>query len=198
LTLLRAIKNKEKQKMTEMTHQIKDVKVTAPPLRLPNAASTAEDVLSKALDFCAQKMGFDGPQTAIERLRQGDGSACTYCQYSIAEQVGASLGALDENVKAVYMFEYDATPEDLCFGETGQMPLVHLIVWAQPKTEALNSLVSMLDRALAQSHAQLIGPRQLQHVLDVQVIDDNDVEKRIGYGALLRSIHHQPLKVWER
>lgn len=168
------------------------------PWRMPDADSTAENILHQALGFCAQKMRFDDHQTVIDRLRQGDRNACAYCHYSIAEQVSASLGTLDENVKAVYMFECDATPEDICFSETECTPLVHLIVWVERKTEALNSLVAMLDRALSKRLAQLIGPRQLQYVLDVQVIDNTEVEQRIGYGALLSSIHHRPLKVWER
>ena len=178
--------------------EVMDVKTTLPALQMPNAVSTAEDILDKAMDFCAKKMGFDSPQTAIDHLKKGDRPACEYCQYSIAQQVGAALGALDDNVRSVHMFEYDATPEDICFSEVAQTPLLHLIVWTERKTEALKSLVTMLDQALAQSYAQLIGPRQLQHFLDAQVIDDAEVKGRIGYGALFSSLHHRPLKVWER
>jgi hypothetical protein len=182
--------------MSEST-KARKVKISTPPLHMPNATSTAEDVMHKALDFCARKMSVVDSQAAINRLQQGDHCACEYCYYSIAEQVGASLGALDENVKAVYMFEYEATPEDSCFGESKTPPLLHLLVWTHRKTEALNSLVAMLDRALTHQYAQLIGPSQLKHLLDVQVIDDGDVEGRIGYGGLLHSLHHRPLKVWE-
>lgn len=182
--------------MTETTRQTQ-VKSTAPVLRMPNAASTSEDIMNKALEFCARRIGAEGAEDAIHRLQQRDHWACEYCYYSIAEQMGAALGALDENVKAVYMFEYDATPEDLCFGETKNTPLLHLLVWTHRKTEALNALVAMLDRALAHDYAQLVGPRQLKHLLDVQIVDDTDVKGRIGYGALLHSIHHRPLKVWE-
>ncbi len=174
-----------------------NVQTTTPPFLLPNATSTAEDVLNKALEFCARMMRLEGSEAAIKRLQQSDSKACEYCYYSIAEQVGAALGALDENVKAVYIFEYDATPEDVCFSETRGAPLLHLLVWASRKTEALNSLVSMLDRALAESYGKLIGPSKLRHFLDVQIIDDADVEQRIGYGALLKSLHQRPLKVWE-
>jgi hypothetical protein len=149
-----------------------DVEFTAPPLQLPDAASMAEATLAKALEFCAH--------------------------YNLAKQAAEFLGALDENVKAVYICDYDATPEDLCFGEATQASLVHLVVWARRKTGALNSLVAALDRALVQSYADLIGMRQLAHLLDVQVIDDADVENRVGYGAMLSSIYHRPIQVWER
>jgi hypothetical protein len=174
------------------------VEVSAPPLHLPNAASTAENVLEKALEYCSRKTGIKGTAEAIRRIRQNDHCFNEYCNYSIAEQVGAALASLDKNIKAVYMFEYEATPEDVCFGQAPHSPLLHLLVWAQPKTKALNALVSTLDHALAHRYAELIGPSQLQHLLDVQIIDDADVENRKGYGALLSSLYRRPLKVWEQ
>jgi hypothetical protein len=161
-------------------------------------ASTARAVLTQALEYCAQKMRLDSSQAVIDRLSDGDGKASEYCHYSVAKQVAESLGALDENIKAVYVCDYDATPEDLCWGEAGRAPQIHLLVWAQPKTAALNVLTDTWDRALAQSYAEMIGGGQLAHVLDVQVVDDADEEKRIGYGALLSSLHHRPIQIWKR
>ena len=178
--------------------EVTDVEFAAPSLRLPDADSTAEFALTRALDFCTQKMGADSVQTAIDCLRQGNSTACQYCHYSLAKQVAESLGALDENVKAVYVVDYDATPEDTCFGEATPTSLIHLIVWAERKTSALDSLVAALDRALAQRYADLIGRHQLVYLLDVQVIDDADVKQRVGYGALLSSLHHRPIRLWER
>jgi len=178
--------------------EVVDVEFTAPPLQLPDAASMAEAALAKSLEFCAQKMGFDSHQAVIDHLQRSDSTASSYCHYGLAKQVAEYLGALDDNVKAVYICDYDATPEDLCFGEATQASLVHLIVWARRETGALNSLVAALGRALVQSYADLIGMRQLTHLLDVQVIDDADVKNRVGYGALLSSLHHRPIQVWER
>jgi hypothetical protein len=185
--------------MTEMRQKtgLGDVKATMPPFRMPNVTSMAVDMLNKALEFGAQKMGYDNAHVAIERLHQGNQATRQYCLYSIAEQVGDTLGSLDENVKAVYIFDHDATAEDVIFGEE-RPPLVHLLVWVERKTEALNSLVTMLDRALANSYGQRIGPRELVHLLDVQVIDDADVAQRSGYAALLQSLHHRPIRIWER
>jgi hypothetical protein len=44
----------------------------------------------------------------------------------------------------------------------------------------------------------MIGTRQLAHLLDVQIVDDADVKNRVGYGAMLSSLHHRPIQVWER
>ena len=50
---------------TEVVH----VEFTAPPLQLPDSASMAESALAKALEFCAQKMGFGSHQAVVDHLR---------------------------------------------------------------------------------------------------------------------------------
>lgn len=177
---------------------VADVEIKTPPLRLPDAASTAEIVLNQAMEYCAQRMGLEATWLAVERLKQSDGTACSYCRYSTAKQTAEALGALDENVKAVYVYDYDATPEDICFGEAVHTSPIHLIVWVERKTNALNSLVEALDQALVQSYAAMMDESRLSHVLDVQMVDDADVGNRTGYGALLSSLYNRPLKVWER
>jgi hypothetical protein len=182
----------------ERRAQAMDVRVASLP-ELLDAASSSENVLSEAVAFCARKVGADSLDAAVDLLRQNERTACGYCLYSIAKQLAASLGAVDENVKAVYVLDYDATPEDLCFGTLNQgAPLVHLIVWAERKTAALSSLVAALDRALAQAYTDLVGGPQAETLLDVQMIDDADVENRTGHGVLLQSIHHRPIEIWKR
>jgi hypothetical protein len=178
--------------------RIMDADGATPPLRLPDAASTAEVVFAGAMAYCAQKMKLEGPEAALDLLKQGQHVACDYCRYSMAQQVGDALGRLDENVKAVYMCEYDATPEDLCFGEAAQTSPIHLIVWTERKTGALTSLVAGLDRALAERYAQETGVSQTFCMLDAQVVDDSEVENRKGHGAMLTSAYNRPLQVWKR
>jgi hypothetical protein len=170
-------------------------------------STPAESILDQALQFCAQKTHLGDTAAVAERLRQGHDGVCSYCLYSIACQVAAYLGAQDGNIKAVYTLDYDATPEDLCFnlGRPGT-PLIQLIVWAERKTAALDSLAGALDRALARAYARLIDPPDVpypqhttaneRHLLDVHVIDDADVERRSGYGALLAAVHQRPIQVW--
>jgi hypothetical protein len=66
------------------------------------------------------------------------------------------------------------------------------------KTAALSTLAETLSRALAKQYAVMIGVPQPAHLLDVQVVDDADVEKRFGYAGLLSSLHHRPVEVWRR
>ena len=175
-----------------------DVVTSVPQLCLPDSESTADIIVTQALEFCAQNTGLTNHQVVVERLQRGDGNACEYCHYSIAKQVAESLGTMDRKIKAVYVADYDATPQDLCFSEeTSGLP-IHLIIWAERKTKALDSLVDALDRALVQRYADAIGARQLAHLLDIQVVDDHDVENRIGYGAMLSSLHNRPIQIWGR
>lgn len=187
----------EKQRRIQQTQKV-DQQVAVPTMQMPDAVSTAAMVLSQAMDFCARKMRMSGPESAVEAIKQGKPCACSYCNYSIAKQVGAALGALDDNVQSVYVCELDATPDDVCFGDCAQGTPIHMIVWSTRKTNALQALVSGLDRALAQQYADLMGDATCAHLLDAQVVDDNDVQARLGYGALIASIHNPPLRIWSR
>jgi hypothetical protein len=171
---------------------------TAAPFRWPDASSTAKIALDEGLAFCARKAGLEDTQAVAEHLRQGDAMVCHYCHYGLAKKVAESIGSLDDNVKSVYTLDYDATPEDRSFSSERPTSPIHLIVWATRKTDALDALARALDRALVQEYADLIDAPQLTHLLDVQVVEDADVENRIGYGALLSSIHNRPIQVWER
>ncbi|MBC7264881.1 MAG: hypothetical protein H5T64_11085 [Chloroflexi bacterium] len=175
-----------------------NVEFALPSQSLSDMTGMADAAVTKALEFCAQKMGLHGPQAVIDRLRQGDSTACGYFHYGLAEQVAKHLAEFDEDVKTVYLYSYDATPEDVCFGEATPASQVHLIIWAQRKTAALNSLVNALDRALVEGYGTMIGTPQLMHLLDVQIIDDDDVKRRVGYGALLSSLHLPPIEIWRR
>jgi hypothetical protein len=134
----------------------------------------------------------------IEGLQQGDYRTCQSYRYALAKEVAEALGALDEAVGAVYVMEYDATPEDVCFCTTGADPRIHLIVRAQRKTHALSALAAALDRALVAVYRDAVCMPDLRSLLDVQVVDEDDVAQRSGYGAMLSSIHHPPLRLWER
>jgi len=167
-------------------------------LEARDIAGTSRVILDEAIDYCAQKMRLDGTGSVVDRLKAGDGRACGYCNYSVAKRVAEFLGALDENVKAAYIYDYDATPQDGCTGGGGRGLPIHVLVWADRKTAALKVMVETWDRALAQGYAEMVGGRPSAHVLDVQVVDNADVQKRMGYGALLSSLHYPPVQVWSR
>jgi len=178
--------------------KVSEVQAGEAPFRFPDTNSTAEVVLNEGIAFCARKMRLNDPQEVVKRLQQSDTSACQYCRYGLAKKVAECVGNLDDNTRSVYVLDYDATPHDLCFGQANQKSPIHLIVWAERKTDALTSLVAALDRALARRYADLISAPDLTRLLDVHVVDDVDVEECVGYGALLSSSHNRPIRVWKR
>jgi hypothetical protein len=184
--------------MTRQEAQAVDIEMGIPRPTLLDADSVVESVIDHAVAYCAQKMGLGSGQAVREELQQENLVACKYCHYSIARQVGDLLGTLDQNVEAVYALDYDATPQDLCYTGDGQTTLIHLIVRVKRKTNALDAVMEVLAQALVRAYAKLLDRPRLEHLLDVQVVDDADVAKRIGYGAMLSSLHNRPIQVWER
>jgi len=179
------------------THVVESDVSTA-PLRIPDATSAAEAAMDVALHYCCDKAGAGAIETVKANLHRADAMSRSYFNYSLARQVAEYLGAFDTDVESVYLFDYDATPEDLCFGEACCDFLVHLIVKVNRPTAAFQSLVQALDSALIRQYAGLMDVEEPAHLLDVQVVSDKDVQQRNGYGALLSSINHRPLQVWER
>lgn len=177
---------------------VQDVAAVAPAFHLPDATSAMQGAVTGALDYCADRLGLPSPQVALERIRQGNSRAVDYCHYSLAQQAAEALGALDDNIQAVFLYDLEATPEDRALGDSPEYLPIHLLVRAGRKTSALSSLITALDRALVKDYAQMIGPRRLRHVLDVQVIDSSDLESRRGIATLLYSLHNRPIQLWAR
>jgi hypothetical protein len=164
---------------------------------LPDADTAASGAIDYALDFCAAKMKLANSDEALALLRRSSRDVRGYFEYGLAKHLAEYVGALDGEVQAVYLYDDEATPEDVIFGEAAPT-LVHLVVWAQRKTGALSSLVVALDRAATQRYAELMEAPEQAHLLDVQVVDSTEVNSRSGFGAMLTWLHHRPLIVWKR
>ena len=171
---------------------------TSLPRRL-DPVSTVESVVTKALKTSANKMGLGDVKALIARMKEANSVAFNYYNYNIAKELGEVLGSWDKNIRAVYAHDYEgATPEEACFENASPFSLIHMIIWPERKTKALDALVETIDRAMVQHHRHMLGLIKLEHVLDVQVIDDEDARNRTGYAALLKSIYQPPIQVWRR
>jgi hypothetical protein len=165
--------------------------------QLPSADAIATDTLQGALLDTAARTGLDH-QAVLEQLHRGDELVLSRYHYGIARHVAEFLGTMDTSIRAVYQTDYDATPGDVCFCASGPDHCVHLIVWAQRRTQAFSVLAAAVDRALTRRYVDAVGCPHLLSLLDVQVVDDAEVEGRTGIGAMLGSIHRPPLPLWER
>jgi hypothetical protein len=178
--------------------QALDTKLTVPTPQLPDVTRIAENALIQALELCAEEMDLDGPQALTRRLQRSDTVACAYYRHSLAEQVAQSLGALEKNIKGIYLLDDNMLLVGLSSSAENQDALrIRLLVWMEPQTTTFGPLVAALDRALVQGYLDVLGTDHVTTLLDVQVIDDDDVQKLIGYGAFLISVHHRLEQFWE-
>jgi hypothetical protein len=164
---------------------------------LSDVNTMAQAALERALSYTASQMEFTNVEFVVGHIRQGDQAACERFQYALAKEVAEYLHAYDRSVRSLHLYDCDATPEDTIFDPQPQNSLVHLIVRTDRKSSALNALIQAFDRALAVYYGQRLATPRISYVLDVQVVDEDDVRGRIGYGGLLSSINLRPTLVWE-
>lgn len=163
---------------------------------LPDAATTATSAIEAAFEYTAVKMHVKDVETVPSMLRAGRADARGYFDYALARELAEHIGALDGEVQGVYLYDPEATVDDIVFAEF-PVTLIHLVVWARRKTSALTALLDGLDRAVTAEFANRIGNKQTS-LLDFQVVDDAEVNSRMGFGAMLAWVHNRPLMVWKR
>ena len=179
------------------TMTVSATKTRGTEFQLPDAASTAHAVLGDALQYCAEKMHLESPEGAASHLRALDANARGYFEYGLAKALTEQLGALDDEIVAAYLYNDEATTDDIIFGETAPT-MIHILVQVGRKTSALNALISGMERSLSRHYAELMEKPRLAHLVDVQLVDATEIESGVGYGALINSIHNKPLQVWKR
>jgi hypothetical protein len=116
--------------------------------------------------------------------------------------VAEYLGSMDDGITAVYAHEpeYATGADTVGLGQPRSQPGLNLIVRVSRKSAALSSVVASLGVALAEELKQLGCPNAtvLCRELDVKLADEQDVQKRIGYGAAIDSFYLRPIEIWHR
>ncbi len=155
-----------------------------------------DSIVTKALEASARKMGLNGPEACLDCLKKNESAAFNYYSYNVAKELGVVLGSWSKNIKAAYAYSYDETDDGEGFcEESAFFPLVYMIILVEKKSKALDALMDAIDCALVQQHREMLGRDQLEHALDVRVIDDEDVKNRTGYAALLKSVYRPPIRL---
>jgi coenzyme F420-reducing hydrogenase delta subunit/formate hydrogenlyase subunit 6/NADH:ubiquinone oxidoreductase subunit I len=163
-------------------------------------ASVFGEIVSKALVFTEQKTRLRGREVVVRALQQGHTAAHDYFRYGLAKEIGNHLGQAEATVKDVYLYEPESASGEVVNGKTSLTRGLELIVWVAGQKDLLSPLVETLDQELTAEYKSLLGPAvsTMPGFLAVDVIDDQDVQKRVGSGALVSSLHTRPLKVWSR
>lgn len=154
-------------------------------------------LLGSAFDYCVQMMGLPGREAALAALQRGDCAVCESLRSGMAAAVAEYLGSVDDTVKAVYSYNPErATSTDEPVSALG----INLIAWVTRKSAALSSVADVIRTELAEAYTRLGCPKAnaLCYALDVQVVDDDEVRDRTGYGALIHSLYVRPQRIWQR
>ncbi len=169
-------------------------------LNFNNAIVT--DMMEEALEFCAKKAGLKGKEQARNVLLTGDCCVCEYLRYGLAQKMAEYLGSVDDTIQAIYTYEpeYATSADGAISARPNLSPGFNLIARVSRKSAALSSVAASMRSALAEEYRQLGCPNAnaLCSELDVRVVDEDEVKKRTGYGALISSLYVRPIEVWHR
>jgi hypothetical protein len=159
-------------------------------------------MMEEAIEVCAHRANFKGKEQVMEALRNGNCHICGHLRYALARRLAEYLGSVDDTIENVYTYEPEqATIVDEAIPSRPNLtPGFNLIVKVSRKSAALSSLVASVSSALAEVCRQLGCPTAtaLCYELDVGVADDDDVQRRVGYGALISSLYVRPIEIWQR
>jgi hypothetical protein len=163
----------------------------------------ADEMVAKAVSFCADKKFTGDTQVAYEALHNGRCDACDFLLYSLVRQIAGFLGRVDKTVRAVYMFGPDNAPISLnaARGRARRRASgINLVAWVDRKTPALWALGTTLENVIAVSRRNLGCPNATNacYNLNIHLVDDREANEGSGYGAIVRSMYVRSIQVWTR
>lgn len=153
-----------------------------------------------ALDYAADKLPHSSADDVAGRMQRADCSACSYVHHALARSLAAYLGASTPGIQGIYVYEPEhATGEEFGRARPPNAPVISLLVWVQQKHEALEELGDDVRAAAARHLRQLPCTNRAPGectAIDVQWVDNEDVARRRGYGALISSRFTRPIRLW--
>ena len=170
---------------------------------LPMDQATADEMVGRAVTYCADKKFSGDTEQTLTALRRGRCDICTMLSECLVQQVSEYLGRMDRMVKAVYRLEQEnfVLKEEGGFkSTTGSRAGINLVSLVHRKTPALTALGNTLESALTESRKK-IGCQSASpacYMMEVQLVDDRDVQERRGYGVVVDSAYLHATQVWSR
>ena len=166
-----------------------------------NIGAVAQEMMNTAIKYSEDKSQLYPPDTVLKARARGECSVCAYLYYGLARELAEYLSARDPQVKAVYFYseplvQWDDQPAD----RPNLLPGFHVVVWTEAKHPALSKLGEALTLALEKESRRLPCSKatDLCHWINIAQVDDLDVEKKSGYGALLAGHERRSVEIWHR
>ncbi len=163
----------------------------------------ANQMVEKAVTFCAERRFNGDTQAATMALRQGRCDVCAYVSNSLVKQVGEYLGQMDRTVKAVFEFEPEHSslrPHAGVTTASGRKKGINVVAWVDRKSAALTALGSTLETAISEARRRFgcANATPACYTLGIQMVDDRDVQDRRGFGVIVNSMYVRSVQVWSR
>jgi hypothetical protein len=156
---------------------------TVPGAQTRDTLGVARRAWTRALESCAERVGLTGARAAAGEVSNGNAIARMHCCHTLAEEVAASLRASQQEIQGIYAPYCDSCPQDFCVDKGAhRTPLVHLLIWTQQKSPALNARTAALGNALAQVAEEWVGARDVPSLLETNQISSDDLETLFGAG----------------
>jgi hypothetical protein len=167
--------------------------------QVPYLEDVAETIRDDAIEQARSKLSPFQSGLSLEQLL-GDNNFIDYFKYGLASGAAKALAANDKHVQAVYVFESSTNPGSETETSTPIEMTIHLIIKVSRASAALEAFIDSLDKAMVRSLQSLPSPlfQMRVSVLDVIIVTAEDVQRRVGYAALLSSMFAPALKIWER
>ena len=155
-----------------------------------------KDIRDDAIKYAVSKLPAASQDEDLLTLSQRQ-DFLPHLKCGLAKGVGDLLAQNDEQIKAVYLFEPDANPDLESSFFDYLDATVHLLLLVGTPSAALESLITVLDRALTRDlkELEIAVYANYPSVLDVVPITDEDVRMRRGFAALLTSIFTPPIRI---
>ncbi|MBN1314641.1 MAG: hypothetical protein JXA42_04215 [Anaerolineales bacterium] len=159
-------------------------------------------MMQESITSCAKKAGLDDKKQVVEALRKGNCCVCEHLRNELAQGMAEYLGSMDDSIKAIYSFdpEYATSMEEPLPGRPNLSPGFSLIARVNRENGSLSDIVDQMKTSLKEEHRLLSCPKAnaLCTELNLNIANDDDVQKRTGYGALINSPYVRPIELWSR
>lgn len=130
----------------------------------------------------------------------GNPSFVDYFKFALAVRVSNAIGAHDKHVEATYIYDPSANPDSESGVDLSVDLTIHLLVQVSNSTVALEGFLDSLSNFIVASLQTMPSKRfqECTHIMDINIVTTQEVELRLGYGALIKSMYAPALKIWER
>nr|MBN1857985.1 hypothetical protein [Candidatus Bipolaricaulota bacterium] len=147
-------------------------------------------VVADALAECARRIGC-GDDDFLDRLLRGDHACHSQLRYATAKRIAEHLGRLGGGLCGVFVYGSTMTDQAVACSD------IDLLVVIERKSDQAKALIGRIDLALSTGFRSLLpGCRTPDSLLDIHLLDEDEVQTRRGYGAVLNSVQASPVCLW--